>query len=231
MVVPFALTRLRLKSSWPEDNLVSNCTEEAVGSLKSDIFVSNSIYRTLIHSWTVSRQSLRVVQKAVNTYWVDILKPRASLYSSLECLCVDSYWPGKKHPLIQNVGCVSDAPRVHTKLKLVTGVYVLQVNRACFNQNNIDATCQHCHQADETVAHFLLDCPVLESVKRPVLETICNIEYKLVQCHAERDHTLQLILDSSCFTGATGATINHTSYRYLEMQTRRQCHIHHIERY
>ena len=114
--------------------------------------------------------SKRVVQKAVNTYWVDILKQRASLYSSLEFLCIDSYWQGKKHPLIQNVGCVSDVPRVHTKLKLVTGFYVLQVNRACFNQNKIDATFQLCHQVDETVAHFFLDCPVLDSVRRPVLE-------------------------------------------------------------
>ena len=128
-----------------------------------------------------------------------ILKQRASLSSSLEFLCFDSYWPGMKHPLIENVGCVSDVPRVHTKLKLVTGVYVLQVNRACFNQNNIDATCQLCHQADETVSHFLLDCPVLESVRRPLLEAICNIGCNLLQCPIEPDHLLQLIfLDSSC---------------------------------
>ena len=129
----------------------------------------------------------RVVQKAVNTYGVDILKQRASLYSSLEFLCVDSYWPGKKHHSIQNVGCVSDVPRVHTKLKLVTGVYVLQINRACFHQNNIDATCQLCHEADETIARFLLDCPVLESVRRPVLAAICYIGCKLLQGPVERD--------------------------------------------
>ena len=141
--------------------------------------MSSTIYRILKYSLLdcvpFKYYWKRVVHKAVNTYWVDILKQRASLYSSLVFLCVDSYWPGKKHPLIQNVGCVSDVPRVHTKLKLVTGVYVLQVNRACFNQNSIDATCQLCHQADGTVAHFLLDCPVLESVRRPVLEAICNI--------------------------------------------------------
>ena len=102
----------------------------------------------------------RVVQKAIYTYGVDILKQRASLYSSLKCLCVDGYWPGKRHPLIQNVGCVGNVPRIHTKL--VTGVYILQVNRACFSQNGIDATCRLCHQADETLAHFLLEYPVLD---------------------------------------------------------------------
>ena len=57
MVISLALKRLRLKSSWPEDNLVSKFTEEAAGSLKSDIFVSNTIYQTLIHSWIVSHPS------------------------------------------------------------------------------------------------------------------------------------------------------------------------------
>ena len=123
---------------------------------------------------------------------------------------------------------MSDVPRVYTKLKLVIAVYVLQVNRACFNQNNTDDTCQLCHQADETVAHFLLDSPVLKSVRRQVVEVIHNIGCKLVQCPVERDHRLQLILDSSWFTGTTGATNNHTSYRDLDMQTRRLCHILHI---
>ena len=86
--------------------------------------------------------SIHLLQTYVIPYWVDILKQRASLYSRLELLCVDSYQPGNRHPLFQKVGCVSDVPRVHIKLKLVIGVYILRVNRACFNNNNIDATCQ-----------------------------------------------------------------------------------------
>ena len=140
-----------------------------------------------------------VVHKAVYTYWVDNLKWRASFYSSLEFLCVSSYWPGKKHPLIQNIGCVSDVPRVHTKLKLVTGTYILQVNRVRFNQNEIDATCQICHQAEETLEHFILDCTVLEPVRRPALDAILRIAYELLDRPLEREQLLQLILDSSFF--------------------------------
>ena len=91
------------------------------------------------------------VHKAVYEYWVDNLKWRASFYSSLEFLCVSGYWPGQKHPLIQAIGCVRDSPRVHTKLKIVTGTYILQVNRVRFNQSEIDATCQICHQAEDTL--------------------------------------------------------------------------------
>ena len=144
--------------------------------------------------------------------------------------CVDSIWPGKKHPLIKNVGCVSDVPRIHTQLKLVTGVYVLQVNRARFNQNLIDTRCQLCFHADETVAHFLLDCPVLDPVRRPALEAITRIGREL-HCPTDSDNLLQLILDSSCFTNIARDMVSHGSYRDLDMQTRRLCHTLHIERY
>ena len=75
------------------------------------------------------------MHNAVYAYWLDNLKWRASFYSSLEFLCVSGYWPGKKQPLIQNIGCVSGGPRVHTKLKLVTETYIVQVNMVRFNQN------------------------------------------------------------------------------------------------
>ena len=164
-------------------------------------------------------------------YWVDNLKWRASFYSSLEFLCVSGYWPGKKHTLIQNIGCVSDAPRVHTKLKLVTGTYILQVNRVCFNQNEIDATCQICHQTEETLEHFILDCTVLEPVRRPALDAILRIAYELLDRPLERDQLLQPILDGSFLFSGSDATLRQTSYRDLDMQTRRLCHSLHTERY
>ena len=135
------------------------------------------------------------------------------------------------YSLIQNVKCVSDVPRVHTMLKLLTGVYLLQVNRTSFIQNNIDATCQLYHQSAETVADFLLDCLVLESGRRMVLEVMLNIGCKLLQCPVKPDQMLQLILDSSCFTSGAGPSsiIPHTET--LNMQTRRMCHMIHILRY
>ena len=63
----------------------------------------------------------RVVQRAIYTYWADILKQRASLYSSLKFLFVDGYWPGKKHLLIQNVDCVSNVPRIHSSYQAEAG--------------------------------------------------------------------------------------------------------------
>ena len=89
------------------------------------------------------------------------------------------YWPGKKYLLIQNIGCVSYVPKVHTKLKLATGSYILQVNRVRLNKNEIDATCMLCHQADETLEYFTLDCTVLEPARQPALDAIQEIVCEL----------------------------------------------------
>ena len=56
----------------------------------------------------------------------------------------------------------------------------------------LDATCQLCHQADETISHFLLDCPSLEQTRQPVLGSIIDIAISF----DERTNLLQLILDS-----------------------------------
>ena len=147
---------------------------ETDGLLISENYLPDTY--TVLHCPPFKGQWKSAVHKAVYTYWVDNLKWRASFYSSLEFLCVSSYWPGKKHPLIQNIGCVSDDPRVHTKLKLVTRIYILQVNRVHFNQNEIDATCQICHQVEETLEHFVLDC----TARRPTLDAILRIACELL---------------------------------------------------
>ena len=100
---------------------------------------------------------------------------------------------------------------------------MLQVNRVRFTQNEIDATCQICHQAEETLEHFILDCTVLEPVRWPALDAILRIAYELLDRPLERDQLLQLILESSFFFSGSDATLRQTSYRDLDMQTRRLC--------
>ena len=149
----------------------------------------------------------------------------------MDFLCVENFWPGKRHPLIKNVGSVADVPRVHTRLKMVTGVYVLQVNRATFNQNQIDATCQLCHQADETIDHFLLDCSCLEQTRQPALGSIIDIANSLSISPDERTNLLQLILDSSRFAEGSGASPLSTLLTDLNMHCRRLCYKLHTEPY
>ena len=81
-----------------------------------------------------------------------------------------------------------------------TGSYILQVNRVRFNKNEIDdATCQLCHQANESLEHFILDCSVLEPARRPALDAIQRLVCVIFERSMERDQLLQLVLGSSFF--------------------------------
>ena len=67
-----------------------------------------------------------------------------------------------------------DANRVRVKLKLAAGTYIIQTNRAAFNQNDDKLTCLLCNDGDETLEHFLLFCKSLETVRKPILGDLCH---------------------------------------------------------
>ena len=94
------------------------------------------------------------VNKCVDRYWSATIRQKAALYPSLQYLNYEDYIPGKKHWLIQHTREGRDVTRLKTKLKLVTGSYVLQVNRAAFNQNQVSRICMICNTGDETTKHF-----------------------------------------------------------------------------
>ena len=96
----------------------------------------------------------RIVNKHVNSHWESSIKENAVLYSSLRFLNVSGFACGKRHPLLRTLGNIREVPRISTKLKLVTGTYILQSNRATFNQNCVDPVCLLCHQENETIEHF-----------------------------------------------------------------------------
>ena len=90
------------------------------------------------------------MNKQVNGYWLTKIKQSIELYPSLKYLSSDEYLPGRRHQLIQQVNGTRDIPRISTRLKLVTGTYILQSNRAAFNQATMDPTCMLCEQETET---------------------------------------------------------------------------------
>ena len=79
----------------------------------------------------------RHVKQQVDTYWSEVLKSRALLYPSLKYLQAQSFVRGSNHPVIREAHGVKDVPRIQTKVKILTGSYVLQLNRASFNQNQV----------------------------------------------------------------------------------------------
>ena len=76
--------------------------------------------------------------------------------------------------MLRHSGVARDIPCIGIKLKLVTGTYILQVNRAAFNQNQVDPTCMLSQQDPETVGHFLVECTALEEKGRPIMDSIVS---------------------------------------------------------
>ena len=55
------------------------------------------------------------------------------------------------------------------KARLMTGTYVLQSNRAKFNQYKVNPTCLLCELEPEDQEHFLLRCQSLSEIRGPFI--------------------------------------------------------------
>ena len=105
------------------------------------------------------------VDERVHSYWKEDIQAAAKASRSLK-LCTVTYAPGKPHPALRiPLPSRREFGRIPTKLRILTGTYILQTNRAAFNQNSVDPTCRLCSKENEDVAHFLLRCPELKKVR------------------------------------------------------------------
>ena len=83
------------------------------------------------------------------------------------------FTPGKIHPNIATTAfSLREANRLAVKTKLLTSTYILQCNRASFNQNAVDPTCQLCLKDKEDITHFLLHCDKLKITRINVMQDI-----------------------------------------------------------
>ena len=74
--------------------------------------------------------------------------------------------------------------KADSKIRLMTGTYVLQSNRSKFNQYNVNPTCILCKEEPEDQKHFLLRCPRLTDTRDSFFRTINVIltEYLVGVC-------------------------------------------------
>ena len=137
--------------------------------------------------------------KAVNNYWSTRILSHLRLYSSLKYLS-PTYSVGKCHPAVRPYNLsIRDIYHIPVKNKILTGTYILQTNRAKFNQKEINPTCQLCYTAEETLDHFLLKCKVLDNVRNSIVKDIQNVlsDFLVVYPAASEFSLLQMIVDSS----------------------------------
>jgi hypothetical protein len=107
------------------------------------------------------------VDIAFNKYWSNLLIAKCKSYPSLEFLCTDKFQQWKPHRILQ-IGKNSDpsreTPKISIKLKLLTGIYIFEKNRARYISKS-SSICKLCNKEVEDIEHFLLSCPILNSAR------------------------------------------------------------------
>jgi hypothetical protein len=174
------------------------------------------------HAWK------KMVNKAVDEYWIEQIKKMSTYFKSLGYLNASNYSNGKAHAALASVQTSArDIASLPVKLRLMTGTYYLQSNKAIFNQNRIDPTCLVCQMEPETLEHFLLDCKVLVETREPYISEL-NVLIKechsCVKCNTTNTFILNLrsILDPSTVCCGCDCNCLKTLYTF-EHVTRRLC--------
>lgn len=181
----------------------------------------------------------RTIKECVFKYWKTRLLDDCTMYKNLKYLNYSSFTPNTSHGMT-HVDKSSDPSReaifIAIKIKIVTGSYILQIDRAKFN--TIENTqCKLCHQEPEDLIHFILKCKTLDSIRTPYLEEMNkSIQVITKNSFYRYDHTTQLQIILDC-TKIENEILSNQKKRILEITadieyiSRRLCFALHSTRY
>ena len=111
--------------------------------------------------------------EAVDRYWTDKILAEAAEKSSLKYMNTQKYSIGQAQLVWFDAGHdIMSVQKAGWKARLMTGTYMLQANRARFNQHQVDPMCLLCCKEPENVEHFLLRCESLTHVRDQFLHKI-----------------------------------------------------------
>ena len=172
------------------------------------------------------------VKSAVCLYWRKTIDEEASEKSTLRYL--NPVHKKSPHLILRDTQHNSrDVRRAHVKARLLCGAYILQTNRAIFNQTR-DVTCPLCNQAEESITHFLIECEKLEPVRRAPLQCLKDIIPLVYQDHPETNWSsellTQLVLDPTHPLITNILPFNQRMLIQIERQSHILCYKLHLSR-
>ena len=107
------------------------------------------------------------VSAAINSYCNEESRLEAGTKSSLCYLNTEDFAIGAVHPVWGTLhGSCRKVEMAAVKARLLTGTYILQANRAKFNQFDVDPTCTICGDEPEDRLHFIMRCRCLAEVRQ-----------------------------------------------------------------
>ena len=117
--------------------------------------------------------------------------------------------------------------RKPVRLRIATGTYILQCNRASYNQLEPDATCNLCDDAEESLSHFLLNCKPYRRIDiKSACDSLCG-DLGICILDVEID---RLIIDCSCVL-AVYPEIEISQLQEIQFHSARLCYALHCLRF
>ena len=118
----------------------------------------------------------KMTRQSINSFWTKCLIEEAQTKSSLINCDLSSMSVGVTHTVWESAANnLHDIRRSITKVRMMTGVYMLQSTRARFNRYSIEKTCPLCRLDSEDQIYMLLRCPALSDVSKVSLAQIRDL--------------------------------------------------------
>lgn len=170
----------------------------------------------------------RRVKTAISAYWRDIILKEAAQKSTLKYLNCNEYRPGRVHPLWTSAGLNRySIQKAYVHVKIATGTYILQSNRARFNQFAVSTRCPLCRDGPEDIRHFLLQCSHLESSRRRFLDELVRVCTPIFGSHSTREQQeemlVRLVMDASMVQDMVGDAVTDETQQQLYSLGRGLC--------
>ena len=177
----------------------------------------------------------KMSRQAINGFWTERLVEEAQSKTSLANCDLPSMEVGVTHTVWEAAANnVHDIRRSITKVRMMTGVYMLQSTKAKFNQYSVEKTCPLCRLESEDLTHMLLRCPALAVIRKSSLAPIRDLveqKFGLTKWKSMSKSELTAILvDSHQLVHVMSTQIDKAILLQLEALSRRYCYRLHSKR-
>jgi hypothetical protein len=120
------------------------------------------------------------IKEKLEKYWKLQVIEGSKDKSSLKHLDVKSLEVNTVHNIWINAGyTIISIMKASIKVKLLTGVYILQTTRSKFSNRQISASCSLCGSEDEDNIHFILNCPDLANTRKYYIDELKSMLYEI----------------------------------------------------
>lgn len=146
----------------------------------------------------------KMVTKQINQHWTSTFKMEAAEKSTLCMMNLSTLVIGKTHHIWESLeSTVTDVRKGITRVRMITGTYMLQTNKCRFSHYQIDPVCPICRIESEDIIHVLTRCPVYHEIRKTHIPKINKELIKLLGIdiwrsnYRSRGALTKIILDSS----------------------------------